>query len=97
MQRKGLVLVASFFLEARYHFFLFPGPSQSIELASTVGQVTDPDVQHRGESGAAGGFGMGGGGARQPGNQQQIRSLEQQLQREKEMFTQQQKGSKVQY
>lgn len=70
---------------------LFSGPSQPM-MATSGGQMMDPAVQQQGPGSA--GFSMGGGGgASQPGSMQRIQNLEQQLQREKEMFAQQQQGS----
>ena len=55
--------------------------------------MMDPALQQQGPG--AGGFGMGGAGASQPGSMQRIQNLEQQLQREKELLAQQQQGSYI--
>jgi len=66
------------------------GPGQPM-MATSGGQMIDPSLQQQGPASA--GFSMGGGGgASQPGSMQRIQNLEQQLQREKEMFAQQQQG-----
>ena len=65
-------------------------------MASSGGQMMDPALQQQGPGSA--GFSMGGGGgggATQPGSMQRIQNLEQQLQREKEMFAQQQQGTLI--
>ena len=63
-------------------------------MVSSGGQMMDPALQQQGPGSA--GFGMGAGGvASQPGSMQRIQNLEQQLQREKEMFAQQQQGTVV--
>ena len=62
-------------------------------MASSGGQMMDPALQQQGPGSAGFSMGGGGGGASQPGSMQRIQNLEQQLQREKEMFAQQQQGS----
>ena len=63
-------------------------------MATSGGQMMDPSLQQQGPASA--GFSIGGGGgASQPGSMQRIRNLEQQLQREKEMFAQQQQGKLI--
>ena len=68
-------------------------------MASSGGQMMDPALQQQGPGSAGfsmgGGGGGAGGGATQPGSMQRIQNLEQQLQREKEMFAQQQQGTLI--